>query len=314
MIRKLSTQTSLISFHVKRIYRKLKEQAAISMKDTYFFATIIQCLAGCDIIYEILVADVALSITSTKYHSFVIAHTSHNTCIIKAFISQFFASASVCYNFIIATILFRILYFKTSLEKMNQTIVYCHIYAWIGAGLAAIVPLCLDLYTHVIYGYCCIFRNCLVKYLCLWSQIVFYVSFAILLLFYCIYLKYCSKPWPQQDKFQTNVAQLSRKMFYFTLMFVLTWIFPLLDTIIEGFSQESPPNTIIYLHDFSFASMGLCNAIIWGTSGLWNRYKIVVSSGSASDHLISSYTSPVVPSVNNRRFTESCTCTEETAT
>ena len=72
---------------------------------------------------------------------------------------------------------------------------------------------------------------------------------------------------------------------------------------------------IIWFQYFSFASIGFCNAIIWGTSDLWQRYKRIANGNSyqEANHGLSSYTSPINPSLNVRtpRTTNSTVVTYE---
>ena len=250
-----------------------------SLKDTLFLVNIVKWLAICDIFHDFIIAWQYLSVASQNTFSILNSNYPHYLCVIKGFIAQFAVVSSVSWNFMLVLVLFRIMYFETGFDLINQSIKYCHMFVWFVSLFASIIPLMANSYGYVNNSdgknfQCWIKNNAL--QLCQYGPLIIYLISAICLLFYCIYVRYFSKQ---------KIERLNMRIIYFTCVFVLVWIFPTIDRIYSSILNIKSPIIIVWFHDIGIASAGLCNALVWGTSNLWNKYKYKVNVNIDSSQL-----------------------------
>ena len=59
-------------------------------------------------------------------------------------------------------------------------------------------------------------------------------------------------------------------MVLFTIVFIISWTGAVIDRIL-GILGQDPPIQIVWWHDIGVASLGLTDALVWGTSSLWKH-------------------------------------------
>ena len=260
-----------------------------SLWDLKFLVQSIKWMAICDIIFEFLLAWMYSSVTISVLASI----DATWQCTVKAIFLQYFSVASISWNFIIAIILLRVMIFGTSLAKFSNEIRCYHFYVWYVlhlslyiiyiiivlseykfifkyrgiALLMSAIPLCGNVYgytrTYDGDNYECWISNELWQ-LCLFGPAIIYLLFSFCLLIYTIYVRIYNR-----------VPNLSMKLIYYTLVFVLLWTFPIIDRmsiIIHDYQEHTYDYTnteaiyvknktvftrLFWVHNMCLASVGL---------------------------------------------------------
>ena len=103
--------------------------------------------------------------------------------------------------------------------------------------------------------------------LCLYIPVSIYLLFSICLMIYCIYAGY-----------KKQLSTLHVRIICFTIVFVIVWIGPVIDRVYSVLQvhQTTPdiPQFIVWWHDIGLGSSGWTNALVWGTSNLWNELNL----------------------------------------
>ena len=90
----------------------------------------------CTFVYEFINGWSYLSLASKEYFGILNENYDKQYCVLKGIIEQFFESASVTWDFILALTLFRIVFFN---EDINETIKFYHIFVGFVAFVTCIV-------------------------------------------------------------------------------------------------------------------------------------------------------------------------------
>ena len=101
--------------------------------------------------------------------------------------------------------------------------------------------------------------------------IMFYVLFAIVLLIYIIYIRI----------FQRLLPNLSQRLVYFTIVFVINWVFTVAGNMYDIVGNASNHGTkrplfLLWINRISIASIGIQNALVWATSDLLKQSRFVL--------------------------------------
>ena len=233
-------------------------------------------MAICTIGMEFINCWKYLALASPHKLSYIDEHYSHKWCVVKGFILQYFEISTVTWNFILSVSLFRILYFSIPLEKIGDSMKYYHIFVWSTCLISSIIPLFApkkygytyvnNLYTDEL-EYDCWIQNGTYQ-LCLYAPLIIYYCFGFCVMFYCIFKIILTK----------SASDLNIRLIMFTFAFMISWIGAVIDRIVGivihndyiDDKNNYVPSFIIWLHNIGVASIGLCDAIVWGTSKLWN--------------------------------------------
>ena len=221
--------------------RSLTKLGDANLKQTKFFLDIIKCMSGCDFVYGVVMGSEYLSVASPSTFYHLNGGLSNGLCVFKAFVIQFCSMASVSWNFILGIVLLRSIskYFQAPLNVVGSHIMYYHIFVWSVALIATLIPLFSGVFGYVnnIDGKefeCWIDVN--IYQLYEYGPIGFFLFCAILLLLYCMFLHYCAhKP----------MTALTKRIIYFTIVFVIVWIFPFIDrmySIVKPHMQQKQTN------------------------------------------------------------------------
>lgn len=238
-----------------------------TLNRTIFLVNLIKWMSCCDIVFGLITGTQYLSVASESTFRDFNGKLPTGWCVFKAFVLQFCSVASVSWNFIIGFTLLCHLYYRMDLEQIALYNKYYHIFVWYSASFGAIIPLSFNALGYVTNSdgnkfECWI--NVDIYQMCAYGPIGLYLIFAILLLCYCVYLRFGR---------QQQMINLTERLIYFTIVFVAVWIFPFIDRIYNiFFGDDEKHKWLAYLHDLGFASVGLLNALVWGTSGLWSQY------------------------------------------
>ena len=263
------------------------------LKDPLVFVKVVLSMSVCDVIFEFIESWQELSAASEDILAWLNEGYSNTACIIKGYFLEYFTVASASWNFILVLILLQILLFRTNLTKISSNLKYYHLFVWLFSLIASTIPLFYQKYGYVTnqnenYWIQCAINDSKFR-LFIYAPIAFYMLFAIGLLLYYVYLRYVYR--------KTKIGNLSMQIVYFTIMFVIVWIFPLLDRIYDIHKFKTNSGKVAWLHDIGRASVGLSNALVWGSSNLWKRYSkqpIAKESGSqfevADDTVVNSST------------------------
>eukprot|EP01084_Bolivina_argentea_P190014 326651_1 len=196
-------------------------------------------------------------------------------CKLTGTFAQYFLTASASWNFVIAICLMRMLR-ATPCYVLADELIYHHIFAWTVPLILCILP-----WIHDAYGYT---KNIELKYglhefecwihggpyqLCLYAPAMIYVFIAFTLLIFTFF---------QQKAKKINNASTSLRLAAYTIIFVVTWTFPILLRLYGMITHLPPPTFIVWAHHISIASIGIGNAMIWGTS----QQKLKQNHGSKS--------------------------------
>ena len=104
--------------------------------------------------------------------------------------------------------------------------------------------------------------------LCLYIPIGTYMIFAIILTIYSIYrVRKIGKVKSNKDFSKTKRGLLIQRLLAFTIIFLITWIFPLIVRLWPFmFDVKAPPFIFLVLHHASLGCIGLGNSIVWISS------------------------------------------------
>eukprot|EP01083_Nonionella_stella_P064422 167845_1 len=208
------------------------------------------------------------------------ANWSPAACGITGMIAQFFLLASASWNFVIAVSLLRMLN-ATPLWQFQKEIKYNHIFAWGISFVSCILP-----WFGSAYGYT---KNIELKYglsefecwigvpsyaLVLYLPAAIYVFFAALLLLFT-YIKSKAK--------RIQHSSTSWRLALYTIVFVITWTFPIILRIHGMTSSNEPAPFMVWAHHLSIACIGIGNAAIWGTSQSFKEKTSSSKSGRSKD-------------------------------
>lgn len=224
-------------------------------------------MALCDIVYQFFVAYSLLSLALPDISLYHIFGHSEVICIGKGIVEQFFQIASVSWNFILSIILFQIMYFETELNKIDENMKYCHCYVWSISSICTLINSLANEYVYQSPNMECWIKHSIFQFYTLYLIIIIYLIVAIVLLCYWVYIMYYSNE---------KIANLNKRIVYFTMVFVIVWIFPIINQLLLSIHYDinSPLFIVItWIHDIAVASVGLCNAIVWGRSNLWGKYR-----------------------------------------
>ena len=250
-------------------------------------------MSCCDIVFCIIkTADYASVGYPSLFYGFV-GNFPTKLCVARAFIEQFSAIAGISWNIILGIILFCRLYFETTLQFIALYTKYYHIFVWCIALITSSIPLIFKGYGYVNdadadgHNYECWINKSMLQLFSFELISGFCLFFAILLLLYCIYLRYIIKK---------QMKTLTIRIIYFTIVFVIVWLPPFIDRIYgivnntnagSTFNDTSSVSKVLaYLHNMSISSIGFLNALVWGTSDLWEKYYELVEINSKNKHKI----------------------------
>ena len=104
---------------------------------------------------------------------------------------------------------------------------------------------------------------------CLYGPLLFYFVFSIMVVLYCLFVRFCSNRKDNTQLVQLQ-SDLTKRLVLFTFVFIVSWSGAVTDRILGLRNiDKTSPIYIEYWHDIGVASLGLTDAIVWGTSGLW---------------------------------------------
>ena len=117
---------------------------------------------------------------------------------------------------------------------------------------------------------------------CLYAPLLFYFLFSTFVVVYCLFVKFFRKQNNHHPAQTTRMAKLqsdlTNRLTLFTFVFVISWSGAVIDRIYDIQQSIRHPNEsiisntpkgIVWWHDIGVASVGLTDAIVWGTSSLW---------------------------------------------
>ena len=107
-----------------------KEKKLRSLEESKFLVLILKWLSICDIVFEFINCWQFLTLASSTYFAVLNENYSPFLCALKGIIQQFFEVGTLNWSFILATTLFRIMYFDVPLIKITKSMKYYHIYVW----------------------------------------------------------------------------------------------------------------------------------------------------------------------------------------
>eukprot|EP01084_Bolivina_argentea_P026661 49606_1 len=206
---------------------------------------------------------IAFSWLSVAFDGSWNANWSPISCKITGTIAQFFLVASASWNFVIAICLMRMLR-ATPIHKFEREIKYHHIFSWGISFILCIVPWFENAYGYtknieLIYGLkefeCWISDS--VYQLCLYLPAMIYVFIAFILLIFTFI---------QSRNKKIQHTSTSLRLAAYTIVFVVTWTFPIILRLHGMTSDKAPPTFTVWAHHISIACIGIGNAVIWGTS------------------------------------------------
>ena len=150
---------------------------------------------------------------------------------------------------------------------------YYHLFVWLIAYIFCAIPLIFNAFGYVNNKNGSEFECWIKKQdfrICLYGPVGVVLLFVIVLLLYCVYLVCVAKQ---------RMTVLTVRIIYFTVAFVVVWVFPFLDRFYDIIHRhDSKPIIFAYLHDIGLSSFGLFNAIIWSTSDLWTKHRFLLEN------------------------------------
>lgn len=255
---------------------KLRKQIS-KLKDNYnsqsqhgrlFLIESVQCLALCDVVLESLWLWIFLSMSMPNKIGKLSDSLPNIGCIIRGFLMNLFDTAGMSWNGIIAFNVLRILIFKHRLNKLTTELKWYHIYVWSLSFTASIIPFFGDAYGKVdndnAYFQCWI--NNTYYQLCFYIPAILYWLIALILMIYVIYLRIFN-----------IIPKLNMKLIYFTAVFTFIWICMIIERVYSIFNikhNNHVPVSLLWIHHIAAASIGLGNAIVWGTNPTFHNNEI----------------------------------------
>ena len=267
-----------------------------SLKQCWFLVQSIKYMSMCDIIFESIYFYQFLSqlipSNNNPNHKFYPIDDNSALANILDVCGVYFIVASATWNFIISLCLFRLLIFQTELQQLNSQIKWFHCYVWIMSLISnfAVFIYHITGMTSTKWKKSPIFALEFINFV----PILFYLLFALILLLYIIYIQ----------TFEHIIPNLSRRLAYFTIIFVINWIFISTQAAISLFESNHQIKAINVLGDMSRTSIGIQNAIIWATSHLLAKvnYLIEKNNDNDNDNENSKYKDTIHGSVNNDNY------------
>lgn len=247
------------------------------LEEAWFLVHLLLMMSICDIIFEGLKFRTYLNLADTE-----VADTINKTdCFVEAFFTNIFNVASISWNFIILTILCRILWNRNNinLKQFSCELKYYHCYVWFCAFVSSIIPLFQNAYGFVNNRYgsryqCWISEQYEYYQLIFYFLISLYMIVSIVLLLYILYIKYCAATGIQ-------ISNLSKQLIWYTVIFVATWLFPaiLRICVVFGINISVP---FWWVHHICITSVGIGNFAVWGTSDLLRPMRLVQKANYSS--------------------------------
>ena len=259
---------------VSNAVRKQKRLREISQ--SRYAVTIIFWMTICTFIYEVINGWAYLSLASDAYFGALNQDLDAVYCTLRGTIEQFFEVSGITWNFTLALSLFRMIFFDQSNENIDYSIKFYHLFVWSTAFGATIVPLIDNQYGYVHnangeYFQCWIVNGA--YQLCFYAPLLFYLLFSCVAMIYTVISEYdiCANARNNNNNNKTQYdhdGSLTRRLILFTLVFIISWTGQVIDRILS-ILHYSTPIGIVWWHDIGMASIGLTDALVWGTSPLW---------------------------------------------
>ena len=250
-----------------RFLKRIKKvDPSSSLHQSVFLINIIKWLSFCDVVYCIINGIQFLSVVSHSMFDTINSIPDY-LCAIKGCIYQFVLVGGVSWNFVMCVVLLRIVLFHTDLQIIGGDMKYYHACAWITPLITCLIAGIGGAFGYVDNENGDHFQCWIKKHVYQWcsqAPIIIVSIFGVVLLGYCLYLSCCKKE---------RLSPLTMRIVYFTVAFFCVWIFPVISRIYGMLHNNSVPLAIVYLHDMGMSSIGLSNAIVWGTTDVFSKHR-----------------------------------------